>query len=132
MNKKTIVDVLGTLKPEFTITEARNGNFRVQLTPDEMSKLKTEPQWRAFIEAADALREKGLQVELRSAFKGNDGKWVNYPSLWVNETTSKNVDADVIKQAVAAGIAAYKAAQEADETTEGEGSEEEKPAEPVY
>lgn len=130
MNKKTIVDVLGTLKPEFTITEARNGNFRVQLTTDEMSKLKTEPQWRSFIEAADALRAKGLTVELRSAFKGNDGKWVNYPSLWVNETTSKAVDGDVIAKAVQAGIAAYKAAEAASTTETPEVPAT--PPEPVY
>lgn len=127
MTKKSeIVAIIDTLDAKFDITQAKNDNFRIQLPPAEMSRLKTEQQWRAFLELAEALRAQGLNADINSAFKGNDGKWVNYPSLWVNQSV-KSVDTDVIKQAVAAGIAAYEAAKGAKVTVEVA-----PPAEPVY
>jgi hypothetical protein len=116
--KQNIIDVLkSTEGPAFTLQEARTGNFRLQLAPAEMKTLKTEEKWRAFLDVATALREKGIECTIRDAFKGNDGNWINYPTLWVNQPeqaarASSQVD---IEKAIAAGIAAGLAQAKAQE-----------------
>lgn len=119
ITEDTIKSVTSTLKPKFNITPSQNGNFRVQLEIAEMKRLKAEPQMRAFLELADALRAKDINCELRTSFKGSDGEWVHYPSLWVNQpTASKGVDEDTIKRAVREALEAYKASESAAPTEE--------------
>ena len=94
--------------PEFTLKEASNGNVQLQLTKDNMKTLKTEEQWRAFLATADILRKEGIDCVIRGSFKGNDGAWVHYPSLWCNVTPAAKAEEDDarIARMVAAALAA--------------------------
>jgi len=101
--KKT-EDVATTLGDGFILKEfERNGAQNIQCAIKDLGKVGPYDQCKLLVKAADKLHEEGLikdkNQSVRLSYKGRDGNWVPFPSIWVNEQTAQQKESEELKAA---------------------------------
>jgi len=130
IDKSDLIRIVTAQKAPMNVIVSRNGNFELTFTAEGL-RAPFEDRIRQLTGLADELRSKGQNVEVRGGFFNGQNQFINQLQLWVNKEKQERVSqAKQIEDAVAKGIAAYKAAEEAARKAETT-SEGEKPAEKV-
>lgn len=92
LDQKKIAEVAGE---QFALKTTSRGS--VQLNIANMKEYRDIDRCRLLVVGYDALREAGFEAEVRLSYRTQDGPYIPWPCIWVNEPRVEASDVKALK-----------------------------------